>query len=150
MGSRGSVVGWQLARMRLPQPARAAYSRPRPLSLCSTIPVLRVCRQIILTHPVRRPLLCLPLHLHRNIAKSLLLRPYRKILQSVCAISNGAWRSHFFQIPRSLSSLTLPTLPRITLGISSGIACVSCSCSPRHCLTLHTIHQTMLPVFSHP
>lgn len=90
------------------------------------------------------------LHLRLNIANSLPLRPYRKILQSVCAISNGAWRSHFVQIPRSLSSLTLPSLPRITLGISSGITWVSCSCSLRHCSTLHTIRQTMLPVLSHP
>lgn len=73
-----------------------------------------------------------------------------KIPKSVCAISNGAWRSHFFQIPRSLSSLTLPALPPITLGISSGIAWVSCSCSPKHCFLLYTIHQTMLPVPSHP
>lgn len=90
------------------------------------------------------------LHLRLNIANSLPLRPYRKILQSVCAISNGAWRSHFVQTLRSLSSLTLPSLPRITLGISSGITWVSCSCSLRHCSTLHTICQTMLPVLSHP
>lgn len=67
--------------------------------------------------------------------------PIPKIPKSVCAISNGAWRSHFFQIPRSLSSLTLPALPPITLGISSGIAWVSCSCSPEHFFPLHTHHS---------
>jgi hypothetical protein len=160
-GGRARLGGWLAAGTNAPPPAsqpasqRAASSRPRPrgprpLSLCSIIPVLRVCRQIILTHPVRRPLLCLPLHLHPHIAKSLLLRPYRKILKPVCAISNGAWRSHFSQIPQSLSSLTHPSLPRLTLGISPGIAWVSCSCSLSHRLTLHTIHQTMLPVLSHP
>ena len=85
-----------------------------------------------------------------HIAEPLLLRPYRKIPKPVCAISNGAWRSHFFQIPRSLSSLTLPALPPITLGISSAIVWVSYSCSLRHCLPLETIHQNMLPVLSHP
>ena len=73
-----------------------------------------------------------------------------KILTPVCAISNGAWRSLFFQIPRSLSSLTLPALPPITEGISSGIAWVSCACSLAHYLPLYTVHQTMLPVLSHP
>ena len=68
----------ELARMRLPQPAQLHLRGPRPLSHCSIIPVPRVCRQAILTYAVRRPLLCLPPHLHPRITRFLLLRPYRR------------------------------------------------------------------------
>ena len=86
-----------------------------------------------------------------HIAEPLLLRPYRKIPKPVCAISNGAWRSHFFQIPRSLSSLTLPALPPITiLWESPREQLGSPALAHLHCLPPYTIHQTMLQVLSHP
>lgn len=146
----GGWLSWHECASPSPEPAALPASehlpRPRPALLQRNPCTARLSPD----YSHRGPLLCLPPpYLHPRITDLLLLRPYRKILKSACAISNGAWRSHFFQIPRSLSSLTLPALPPITLGISSGIAWVSCSRSLRHCLSLHTIHQTMLPVFSH-
>lgn len=74
LSQAGGLGGWLASSSNAPSPSQPAQLRlrePRPLSHCSIIPVLRVCRQIILTYPVGRPLLCLlPLHLHPLISPS--------------------------------------------------------------------------------